>query len=44
VWVGWPGLDVLRAAAFGHVTAHVFDAVQVNVDQVHGIELEEFPA
>ncbi len=38
-------LDVLRAAAvFGHATAHVFDAVQVNVDQFHGIELEEFPA
>lgn len=38
-------LDVLRAAAaFGHATAHVFDAVKVNVDQFYGIEVEEFPA
>lgn len=38
-------LDVLRAAAaFGHAIGDVFKALQVNVDQFHGIELEEFPA
>lgn len=39
-------LDVLIAAKkFGHAIAGVFrDAVQVNVDQFHGIEIEEFPA
>ena len=39
-------LDVLLAAnSFGHAIAGVFkDAVQVNVDQFHGIEIEEFPA
>jgi hypothetical protein len=37
-------LDVIRAAQqFGHV-AHVFEALQVNVDQFYGIEIEEFPA
>ena len=37
-------LDVLRAAqAFGAI-ADIFRAVQVNVDQCYGIELEEFPA
>jgi len=37
-------LDVLRASqAFGHI-ADVFRAVQVNVDQCYGIEIEEFPA
>lgn len=39
-------LDVLIAAKkFGHATAGVFrNVVQVNVDQFHGIEIEEFPA
>ena len=39
-------LDVLLAAKkFGHVIAGAFkSAVQVNVDQFHGIEIEEFPA
>lgn len=37
-------LEVLRAAqAFGPI-ADVFRAVQVNVDQCYGIEIEEFPA
>ncbi len=37
-------LDVLQAAQkFGKV-AHIFEAIQVNVDQFYGIELEEFPA
>jgi len=38
-------LDVLLAAKkFGHVTAGLFkNAVQVDVDQFHGIEIEEFP-
>lgn len=37
-------LDVLRSAqAFGNI-ADVFRAVQVNVDQFYGIEIEEFPA
>ena len=37
-------LDVLRAAQkFGNV-AHIFEAIQVNVDQFYGIEVEEFPA
>jgi len=38
-------LDVLCAArAFGQATQSVFNALQVSVDQFHGIELEEFPA
>ena len=39
-------LDVLIAARkFGQAIAGVFkDAIQVNVDQFHGIEIEEFPA
>ncbi|MCL2308906.1 MAG: N-6 DNA methylase [Proteobacteria bacterium] len=39
-------LDVLLAAKkFGNVISGVFqDVVQVNVDQFHGIEIEEFPA
>lgn len=38
-------LAVLREAAkFGHRTALVFDLVKVDVDQFHGIEIEEFPA
>lgn len=37
--------DVLAAAAqFGQATGSVFKALTVNVDQFHGIELEEFPA
>ncbi len=38
-------LEVVCAArAFGQATSSVFEALQVNVDQFHGIELEEFPA
>ncbi|MDP1648703.1 MAG: hypothetical protein Q8M01_10965 [Rubrivivax sp.] len=38
-------LDVLRAArAFGQQIGHVFDFLRVDVDQFHGIEIEEFPA
>ena len=38
-------LDVLRAAShFGQQIGHVFDFLRVDVDQFHGIEIEEFPA
>lgn len=38
-------LDVLQEAAkFGGNTLLTFDFVRVNVDQFHGIEIEEFPA
>jgi hypothetical protein len=38
-------LDVLQAAAkFGQKIGKVFNALQVNVDQFYGIEIEEFPA
>ena len=38
-------LDVLRAAShFGQQIGHVFDFLHVDVDQFHGIEIEEFPA
>ncbi|MBA2491050.1 MAG: class I SAM-dependent DNA methyltransferase, partial [Gammaproteobacteria bacterium] len=38
-------LDVLREAAkFGAAIGRVFEALQVNVDQFYGIEIEEFPA
>jgi hypothetical protein len=38
-------LDILREAAkFGQALGSVFKALQVDVDQFHGIELEEFPA
>ncbi|OGB06182.1 MAG: methylase [Burkholderiales bacterium RIFCSPHIGHO2_12_FULL_69_20] len=38
-------LDVLRAAShFGQQVGHVFDFLRVDVDQFHGIEIEEFPA
>src|SRR5680860_1469018 len=38
-------LDVLRGAAkFGTATGRVFEALQINVDQFYGIEIEEFPA
>ena len=38
-------LDVLQAASkFGQKIGKVFNALQVNVDQFYGIEIEEFPA
>ena len=38
-------LDVLQAASkFGARIGKVFNALQVNVDQFYGIEIEEFPA
>ena len=38
-------LDVLRAASqFGQRVGPVFDFLRVNVDQFHGIEIEDFPA
>ncbi len=38
-------LDVLRAArSLGAPIDNVFDALQVNVDQFYGIEIEEFPS
>ncbi len=38
-------MDVLRAAEkFGHRIGSVFQALKVDVDQVYGIEIEEFPA
>ncbi|MGH8542766.1 MAG: DNA methyltransferase [Gammaproteobacteria bacterium] len=38
-------LDAIRAAAhFGQAVSSVFGALQVNVDQFHGIEIEEFPS
>ena len=38
-------LDVMRAAShFGSRIGHVFDFLQVDVDQFYGIEVEEFPA
>ena len=38
-------LRVLQASqAFGSVTREVFEQTGVNVDQFHGIEIEDFPA
>jgi len=38
-------MDVLRAAErFGHRIGSVFQSLKIDVDQVYGIEIEEFPA
>lgn len=38
-------MDVLRAAEkFGHRIGSVFQSLKLDVDQVYGIEIEEFPA
>lgn len=38
-------MDVLRAAEkFGHRVGSVFQSLKIDVDQVYGIEIEEFPA